>query len=548
MKTIILTIAAALSISLLPAQEKDLVTHNGITAPVHQSNIGRIAFTAKSIPLDSLRPSAFLQEYELTNKSNLFMTVFMGNSLTNYLHQLAPALNRDELVKNGNYQFSFYVDEHLIYRTNLHPGAPYAEIKDKETFILKPLINYNSQGALWSQSAWNRFMSNGGDSVLVDGRHEFQLEIRPYLKNAKTMVGDLIASGSLKLLVKRHPQIDISRISLHEAVPYWDLEVSDDKYDTLKIKELKGNIEEAVFKNITSIVVIKNNKLLIEEYFNGADRNTLHDTRSVGKSFASTLLGMAIDDGYISGENKTLKDFYDLGKCSNDAPAKHNITLKDLLTMSSVFDGDDGNFDSPGNEENMYPTTDWVKFALDLPVDTTQKGKWRYFTAGAVILGDILNKKVPGGLEKYAAERLFKPLHISSFQWQYTPQGVPNTAGGLQLNALDLAKYGLLYLNKGKCNGKQVLSPVWVEKTFTRYKSIPGRKEEYYGYLFWNKTYKVKGTNYETFYCAGNGGNKIFVFKDQPLVIVVTATAYGAAYAHPQVDKIIEDFVLPAIF
>ena len=57
----------------------------------------------------------------------------------------------------------------------------------------------------------------------------------------------------------------------------------------------------------------------------------------------------------------------------------------------------------------------------------------------------------------------------------------------------------------------------------------------------------MHGTAHETFYCAGNGGNKIFVFKDEPLVVVVTATAYGAPYAHPQVDKMMADFILPAV-
>lgn len=76
---------------------------------------------------------------------------------------------------------------------------------------------------------------------------------------------------------------------------------------------------------------------------------------------------------------------------------------------------------------------------------------------------------------------------------------------------------------------------------------IPGREDEYYGYLFWNKKFKIKDKTYETFYCTGNGGNKIYVFKDQPLVIVVTATAYGAPYAHPQVDRMMTEFILPAL-
>jgi CubicO group peptidase (beta-lactamase class C family) len=112
---------------------------------------------------------------------------------------------------------------------------------------------------------------------------------------------------------------------------------------------------------------------------------------------------------------------------------------------------------------------------------------------------------------------------------------------------LDFAKYGQLYKNEGLWNSQQVIPKEWVRKTFTKQKEIMGRHEEFYGYLFWNKKYKVGNKEYETFYCAGNGGNSIFIFKDQPLVVVITASAYGAPYAHPQVDKIMSEYILPAI-
>ena len=162
-------------------------------------------------------------------------------------------------------------------------------------------------------------------------------------------------------------------------------------------------------------------------------------------------------------------------------------------------------------------------------------------------MGDLLNKTVPGGLEKYADEKLFSLLHITHYRWPYTPQHVPNTAGGIQLSALDFAKFGQLYKNQGKWNGVQVLSKEWVDKTFTKYQSIPGRKDEYYGYFFWNKKFKVNDKSYETFYCTGNGGNKIYVFTDQPLIVVVTASAYNTPYGHSQVDKMMTDFILPAV-
>jgi CubicO group peptidase (beta-lactamase class C family) len=532
----------------LCSQDGDIVKSAGISSTIHSTNIGRVRFSAKDIDPSKLTEKDFLDSYVLTNKSDLFMNVFMANSITNYMHRLAPAITSDSIVKIGNYQFSFFIDNKLIHVSNLWPGAPMAKTQDTATTIFNALIDNQSEWWVWSQFLWNRFMYGGGDSALTESRHMLRLEIRPYIKiGDKIKVGDLIAAGDLLLDVRRKPKIDVSAIKLNKIVSYDGFAVSTDDFDRNKIKELKGNIEEGVFKRINGIVVIKNGKLLIEEYFNGDDRNSLHDTRSVGKSFASTLTGMAIRDGYLKNEEQRLKEFYNLKSYDNYSELKEQVTIKDLLTMSSIFDGDD-NTDSPGNEENMYPTNNWVKFALDLPVNLSRpKDQWHYFTAGVVLLGDVLNQSIPGRLEKYADEKLFQPLHIDKHEWPYTPQKVPSTAGGLRLRALDFAKYGQLYKNGGMWQGKQLVPKEWVNKSFSKQRSIPERMEEYYGYLFWNKKYQVKGRTLETYYSTGNGGNKIFVFNNYPLVVVITASAYGRPYAHTQVDKIMEEYILPAV-
>lgn len=542
---LLLIIALLLCKAPLFGQQKDLVKNAGITSPAHKASIGKILFSSKPVSVPDLKGAEFLNAYELTNKSDLFMTFFMDNSMTNYLHHLAPGISHDTLLRHGNYQASFYIDSRLIYQTNLLPGAPQSWLQDTVTVMSKPLISDKS--SWWSQSMWNRFMMNGGDSALTDGPHVLKMELRPYLNLSGMKTGEVVASGQLKMQVRRKVHIDIKKISLNLVKPYPGLPVSKERFDTGKIKELKGNIDEGVFKRITSVVVIKNGKLLIEEYFNGSARDSLHDPRSVGKSFASTMAGIAIGDGYLKNEDQKLKEFYDLKPLPYYSAEKENVSVRDLLTMNSAFDGNDDDGNSPGNEENMYDKPDWVKFTLSLPLTPADKDHWHYFTAGVIVLGDILNKQVPGGLERYADQMLFKPLSITNYKWPYTPQHVPNTAGGIQMNALDFAKYGQLYKNEGKWNGRQLIPKEWVSKTFTKQLAVTGREDEYYGYLFWNRKYKVAGREYETFYCAGNGGNKIYVFKHQPLVILVTATAYGASYAHPQVDKMMENYILPAV-
>ncbi|TDE53254.1 serine hydrolase domain-containing protein [Flavobacterium sp. GT3P67] len=526
-------------------QTIDFVKSDSITYPIHKANVGKIAFMGKIAPIENFKQSDFLTSFELKEKTDLNIRVFLGNSLTNYLHLLSSQSTAHELTKNGNYQFTFFVDNQKIYVENLNVGAGSADSKNQRTVFRIPLISSTNEDS-WGRFLWNRFLTNGGQEAFTNGEHLLKIEIRPYLKLTEVLTGNIIAEGQIKIKV---PEIKINEklVKVQTIKPLKDWQISTEKIDTAKIEELNRKIAIQSYKDITSVVVIKDGKLLIEEYFNGATRESLHDTRSVGKSFASTLLGIAIKDGYIKSETQTLKEFYNLKSFQNYSSSKDSITLKSLLTMSSTFDGSDINSESFGHEENMYPTKNWVDFTLNLPIDKTKVAdkQWDYFTAGVVVLGDIIHKSVPNGLDKYADKNLFQPLGITKYKWQFTPQKVANTAGGLQLRSLDFAKFGQLYKNQGTWNGKQILSQDWIAKSLSHQMTIS--EDEYYGYLFWNKRYKVNGVNYEVYYSSGNGGNRIFIFKDQPIVIVITSTAYNTPYGQKQVDKIMQDYLIPAI-
>lgn len=526
-------------------QSTDLVKCDSISYPIHKSNIGKIAFMTKVVPIESFKQTDFLTTFELKEKSDLNIRVFLGNSLTNYLHALSPQLSTDELTKNGNYQFTFFVDNQKVYVENLNIGAGNAESKNLRTLFRVPLISSTNEDS-WGKFLWNRFYGNGGQDALTIGEHLLKIEVRPYLNLNEILIGNIIAEGEVNIIV---PEIKINEqlVKVQNIKPLKDFQISTSQIDTTKIEELNRKIATQNFKDITSIVVLKDGELLLEEYFNGANRKTLHDTRSVGKSFASTLLGIAIKDNYIKSEQQTLNEFYTLNTFQNYSSAKDSITLKDLLTMSSIFDGSDMNSESPGNEENMYPSKNWVEFTLNLPIDKSKiaNKQWDYFTAGVVVLGDIIHKSVPKGLEKYSNEKLFKPLGITNYKWQFTPQKVANTAGSVQLRSLDYAKYGQLYKNQGIWNGKQILSKEWITNTLEHQMTIS--EDEYYGYLFWNKTYNVNGVNYEVYYSSGNGGNRIFIFKDFPIVVVITSTAYNTPYGQKQVDKIMQNYLIEAV-
>jgi len=491
----------------------------------------------------------YSKKFNLHNDAYLSIVFNLDKPLIQSLQELAPTLSEEELLSKGNFQFSYIVDGKTIYVENLNTGAGPKKRKTERLRQGIPLVT-PEQINFWGWFMWQRFMKiNGGHDAFTEGNHTLSIEVRPYLKGDVLKVGSLLAKGNVAVEVPKI-MIDESLVPVQEIQSNSGWEISKDHFDNTKIEALNRKIIEGRFNDINGIVVIKEGKLLLEEYFNGATRNSLHNTRSVGKSFASTILGIAIKDKFIKDENVLLKDFYDLKSYKNYSAKKDAVTLKSLLTMSSGFLGDDNDYENPGTEDKMHTSDNYVKFTLDLPMHKTKVigSDFTYFTAGVNLLGDIIHKSVPKGLDSYADKKLFAPLDITNYKWFYTPQNIPYTGGGIRMRAIDFAKYGQLYKNKGLWNGTQILAKDWVEKSVANQVStFQEVGDGYYGYLFWNKTYTVNGKEYEVSYCNGNGSNRVLILKDIPLVVVITGSAYNKPGFNANVDKMMIDYILPAI-
>ena len=553
-RTLLVAINILVSLGLLFAATFNLTTQalaaesKQIHTDSQQKLSGKIIFSTTAKAVETYQATELIQRFELNSTKNLYFNAVLDKPLTAYLQELVPGLSAEDANKNGNYQFTFSVDDSLVYTENLNIAAGLSTEKSANKVLMKPFFSETNEDS-WGRFLWMRFMHFGGEQALTEGVHTLKIEIRPYVKTADLKIGNLIAAGEISVQVVK-PKASEQQIAIQPIQAAQDWVISKDSYNKDLIRAMNKKIAEKDFKDISSVVVIKEGALLLEEYFNGSERASLHDPRSVGKSFASTMLGIAIQEGFIQSEKQTLSEFYPLKNYQNYSEKKANISLKDLMTMTSGFAGDDSDSASQGNEENMYPTPDWVKFALDLPMQnpTSSAKEWSYFTAGVVVLGDILQKTVPEGLEAYADKKLFAPLGITQYQWQYTPQKVANTAGGIRLRALDFAKYGQLYKNGGSWGKQQIIPADWVKASLAKQVARTEQKDGgHYGYLFWNDSIQSGQQSFEVAYASGNGGNKIFIFKDIPVVIVITAKAYNKAYDHPQVTKMISDYILPAI-
>jgi CubicO group peptidase (beta-lactamase class C family) len=324
-----------------------------------------------------------------------------------------------------------------------------------------------------------------------------------------------------------------------------------------KLQEMESAIRADEFKKITSVVIARHGKLAYEGYFSGTDVNTLMETRSATKSITSMLIGIAIDEGLLEGVNAPVLPFFrDKQPLQNPDPRKDKITVEDLLTMSSLLECDDWNDFSRGNEERMYLIEDWVRFALDLPIkgfapwvtkpkDSPYGRSFSYCTAGAFLLGQVVERSVKMPVQNFAKKNLFDPLGIEKADWKFSPLGEAQTGGGLGLRSRDLLKLGQLYLNNGVWNGKRIVSESWVKISTEPHVRIDD--QTLYGYLWWLKSFKSGEHAHPAYFMSGNGGNKVVVLPDLDMVVVITSTNYNTKGMHEQTEKLLTDHVLAAV-
>ena len=308
--------------------------------------------------------------------------------------------------------------------------------------------------------------------------------------------------------------------------------------DSLSKKVAKGD-----YPYLSNVTVAVKGKLVMDAYFNGSNRYRIHDTRSVGKSIASLLLGIAIDQGLVANEHAPV--FEHFGPEYTKDPAKAAVTLHHLLTMSPGLDAFDDR-QSPGNENTYQETSKWEEIVLNLEMAYKPGSQFVYNSASAMLVGLVLDEVTPNGLEAYAKKQVFDPLGIENLLWVKTPQkGKPYTAGGLRLTARDLAKIGQLYLDGGVWQGKRIVSKDWIERSTKTHIRVD---EDYeYGYYWWRRPWHFKGKDVECYFASGNGGNKIIVLPELEAVVVITSTAYNRREGHPHSNRIMFQHILPAL-
>jgi CubicO group peptidase (beta-lactamase class C family) len=292
--------------------------------------------------------------------------------------------------------------------------------------------------------------------------------------------------------------------------------------------------------DIHSVLVIRHGKLVYEQYFSGMDEilghrtgpvtfdaTTKHDVRSIEKSVAALILGIAIQQGRFGSIDQPvlaqLPAYADLR-----TPEKDRITVRHLLTMSQGLAwNEDLPYADPGNSETQMDfSPDPVRYALSQPVVAPPGAVYNYNTGTATVLAALLHQATGQTLDALARTELFAPLAITDFEWAHLPSGEVSPYG-LRMRPRDLAKLGQLVLNHGAWNGKQVVPAEWIATATSP--QINGSQLYFYGFLFWLGRSLVHGREIDWVAGVGYGGQRLFIVPSLDLVVLVHAGLYTSA-------------------
>jgi len=306
------------------------------------------------------------------------------------------------------------------------------------------------------------------------------------------------------------------------------------KTNNLKSQNIDSTLIYTLFSQLNergnklhSVLLVKNDQIIIEEYFNGQTVEDKHDLRSTTKSIRSILLGIAIDRGFIENVNDPISKYLKSPiPEKNLDERKENITIKHLLTMSSGLDCNDWDKKSKGQEDKVYKTKNWLQYTLNLPMVNEPGTVSNYCSMGAVLIAEIISQASGMTIDKFAGQYLFDPLGINNVSWGHTSnKKIIQSGKRLYMTSRDMAKIGQLILIKGKWNEKQIVSEKWIEESTTPKTKITGID---YGYLWWNIPFKANEKIFISKTALGNGGQYIMILPELNMVAVFTGSAYNS--------------------
>jgi len=298
------------------------------------------------------------------------------------------------------------------------------------------------------------------------------------------------------------------------------------------------------------ILIARHGKLVLEEYFHGEHREKPHDTRSASKSIASDLMGASIYAGIPISPSDFVYKVMNGGKFPSNLDArKRALRVQHLLTMSSGFECDDNDPDSPGYEDNMWNQADepdFYKWTMNLKMIREPGEMAVYCSANANLVGGVVSKAANQPAATLFHKLIAEPLGIKRYYLLTSPSGVFTITGSARFLPRDFMKLGQVHLNGGTWKGRRIYAPEWSKEATAPLYYLANYKL-HYAYLWWVKEYEYKGKNITAYFASGNGGQVVMTIPELDLVMAFYAGSYNDVGGSVSRNVYVPKYILPAV-
>lgn len=325
----------------------------------------------------------------------------------------------------------------------------------------------------------------------------------------------------------------------------WSTESPEDH--GMDTAQLQTALDEAQKRShIWSVLVIKDEAIVAERYYRGHDVNSSHNIRSVSKSFLSAMTGIAIEEGYLSGTDEKMLEYFPEYTTTGMDSRKRDITIEHLLTMSAGMEHEHNNY------FKLYNTSNWILSAIEEPLIFDPGADFSYNTFLTHTLSGILTKATEKSTFDFGQEFLCDPMGTEIADWQQGPQGIYFGGNSMFFTTRDMAMLGILYMNYGEISGEQIVPVNWVQQSIQRQAPVSGWNwgelhNGGYGYLWWVGEIK----DYEVFLAIGHGGQFVICFPALDMIVATNSNAYlGWDQSNKNEESVVElvaNYILPAV-
>lgn len=313
----------------------------------------------------------------------------------------------------------------------------------------------------------------------------------------------------------------------------WEYDLPENvNLDQFSLGELDIRIRGLEFEQVGGLIIIKDDKLVYENYYLDNDRSTLNSLNGVSMAITIAAIGIAEENRLFSLDDKIQDYLPEYAYVFEDNNNKTFITIRHLLLGKSGISWSNNDY------FEMTQTNNWVRYILEKPMQAPAGLQFNPNNAIGLLLAKIIESTSGLTFSEFVNQNIFKPLEISNFTIDQDSEGNYDGATGIKLPLLDLTKIGYLMLEEGTWNGRRVLDPNFIEESTSIQTNVSSRfKSGYYWSRFGEDYENFLGINHEDFYfITGELGQHLYIIPSKKMVIVIDAENFFFGFGNPSLN------------